>query len=125
MDISKCYKYVTNYEQYINYESYLKQYNESLKVKNLLIENEGEKLSYKNDVSIRYTTDRNPRNTPYALIESRLNVLDGATFSDSGQAIYYEIEINESGLYLMTLKSKVTKDHTRIFHTVTIRKSTI
>lgn len=112
--------YVTNYEQYINYESYLKQYNESLKVKNLLIENEGEKISYKNDVSIRYTTDRNPRNTPYALIESRLNVLDGATFSDSGQAIYYEIEINESGLYLMTLKSKVTKDHTRIFHTVTI-----
>lgn len=111
--------YVENMEVYQSYEDYLNESN-SIKVTNELIEIEGEDVAIKNDVSIRYSTDRNPRNTPFGLIQARLNVLDGATFHKSGQAIFYDVDVTQTGLYQISLKSRQDKNHTRIFRTVTI-----
>ena len=65
---------------------------------------EAERTSFKNDPSIRAGNDRDPRVTPFALMESRLNVLDGQTFNVGNQSIYYVFDVETEGIYHITLK---------------------
>src|SRR5690554_6369129 len=81
--------YVEYLETYIPYDTYLDQHQTAPYVNDTLYSFEAETIYYKNDVSIRYSTDRNPTNTPFGLIEARLNVVDGGTFRKPGQAIFY------------------------------------
>ena len=111
--------YVENMENYIAYSDYLEQYDAPY-MTDAFIKDEAENMSYKNDISIRYTTDRNPRNTPFGLTVSKLNVLDGATFKKSGQAIFYDFDIPKTGYYQISLNAAVRKEHTRVFRTLTI-----
>lgn len=111
--------YVENLENYISYETYLNLH-EGPYIEEGIIMFEAENISFKNDISIRYSTDRNPENTPFGLTVSRLNVLDGATFKKSGQAIYYEVDIPKSGYYQITVNAAARKEHTRVFRTVTV-----
>ncbi len=112
--------YVNNLETFISYADYLEQHSDAPKTISDPIEIQAETITIKNDVSVRYSTDRNPTNTPFGLIEARLNVVDGATFDVSGQAIYYDVEVPSSGLYQITMKSLQNKQNTRIFRTLTI-----
>ena len=111
--------YVENFQTYIDYETYLNAYDGPY-ITDTQFEIEAENVAYKNDVSIRYTTDRNPTNRPFALIEARLNVLDGGTFKKSGQTIFYDLNVPKTGFYQITLKALMTKEHTKVFRTLTI-----
>src|SRR5690606_26559761 len=84
------------------------------------VEVQAETVDLKNNVSVRYSTDRNPTNTPFGLIEARLNVIDGATFDQSGLSIFYDVEVPVSGLYHITIKAIQNKQNTKVFRTLTI-----
>ncbi|HLT00458.1 MAG TPA: extracellular solute-binding protein [Acholeplasma sp.] len=110
--------YVENQKELISYDTYI---GNMVDLKHdHYIEIEAENVSLKNNVSIRYGTDRNPTNTPFGLIEARLNVLDGATFDNSGLTVYYDIEVPQTGLYYITFKAVQNKQNTRVFRTLTI-----
>ncbi len=111
--------YVENMEVYPTYDSYLNQNTGSM-IDEIIYPIEAEAITIKNDVSIRYGTDRNPKNTPFAMVESRLNVLDGATFDNSGQAIYYDVTVEQTGYYYITLKAKQGKANSGVYRTLTI-----
>jgi len=115
--------YVENLETYMPYSAYLETNQGAPYLTDTLYSFEAETIAYKNDVSIRYSTDRNPTNTPFGLIEARLNVVDGGTFRKPGQAIFYELNIPVTGFYQITLKSLAAKEHTTIFRTLTINGS--
>ena len=84
------------------YDEYLNSHQNKEIISEELIKTEAETVDYKNSVSIRYETDRNPTNKPFGLIEARLNVLDGSTYKRSGQTIYYQVEVENSGLYQLS-----------------------
>lgn len=65
---------------------------------------EAESMTFKNDPSIRSGNHRGLSVTPFSLMESRLNVLDGGTFSSGRQAVYYEVEVPQTGYYHLTFK---------------------
>src|SRR5690554_6473783 len=79
--------YVENFQTYIDYETYLNAYDGPY-ITDTQFEIEAENVAYKNDVSICYTRDRIATNRLFALIESRLTVLEGGTFKKSGQTIF-------------------------------------
>ncbi|HEY5505163.1 MAG TPA: hypothetical protein VIK28_08385, partial [Sedimentisphaerales bacterium] len=81
---------------------------------------EAENPALKNTLSIRYSTDREPNVKPFALIESKLNVVDGDTFRKPGQIIYYDAEVAQTGFYHITVKSLQTNVNTRVFRTLTV-----
>jgi len=70
----------------------------------LLVSKEAEEISYKNDPSIRSGNHRDLTVVPFSLMESRLNVLDGSTFSKGRQAVYYNIDVPATGYYELTFK---------------------
>lgn len=111
--------YVSTYERYIDYETYLTQHTTDV-VEEELYTIQAEKPAFKNEVSIRFGTDRNPRNIPFSIIESRLNVVDGATFDNSGQSIFYEVEVNQTGYYYITIKAKQGKANSGVYRTLTL-----
>ncbi len=69
-----------------------------------LIHLQGEDITLKNDPSIRSGNHRGLTVTPFALMESRLNVLDGSTFSAGRQAVFYDIEVPQTGYYQLSFK---------------------
>jgi ABC-type glycerol-3-phosphate transport system substrate-binding protein len=65
---------------------------------------QGEDITLKSDPSIRSGNDRGLTVTPFALMESRLNVLDGSTFSAGRQAVFYDVEVPQTGYYQLSFK---------------------
>ena len=65
---------------------------------------QAEHLSERNSLLARFSTNREPMVTPFALIEGKLNVIDGATYQSPGQEIAYEITVPSSGFYHLTWK---------------------
>lgn len=67
-------------------------------------EYESELLFYKNSPAIQIGSSRSAGVTPFALVEKKLNLLDGGTYNRPGQRVYYEIEVPEDGYYQISLK---------------------
>lgn len=82
---------------------------------------EGEDFSLKTDPSIRGGSHRDPYVTPFSLMETRINILDGQTFSRGRQSVYYEIEVATEGYYYITLKTlQNAAVNTSVFRDITI-----
>lgn len=86
----------------LSYEDYLSL--NDLSIQDEVIRTEGENISFKNDPSIRSGNNRDITVLPFALMESRLNVLDGSTFSTNRQAVYYQVEVPKTGFYQLSFK---------------------
>jgi ABC-type glycerol-3-phosphate transport system substrate-binding protein len=86
------------------YSQYLSSYPNGTLVNQHLEAYQAEHLSSRNSLLTRFTTNREPNVTPFALIESKLNVIDGATYQHGGQAIAYQVEVPTSGFYFLTWK---------------------
>lgn len=112
--------YIKNLDDYMMYDEYLNSHQNKKIISEELIKTEAETVDYKTSVSIRYETDRNPTNKPFGLIEARLNVLDGSTYKKSGQTIYYQVEVENSGLYQLSFKALATKENSKVFRTIYI-----
>lgn len=66
-----------------------------------LIVIEAEQIDYRNDSSIRPTYEYDKSLTPYDPSKKLLNVIDSASFTDAGQTITYEFNIDEPGYYYL------------------------
>jgi ABC-type glycerol-3-phosphate transport system substrate-binding protein len=93
---------VSYLDELITYEAYRNSFNDQLS--STSINFEGESFSLKTDPSIRSTNHRDAKVTPFSLMTSTLNILDGNTFNKQNQAVYYTFEVLETGNYYLTLK---------------------
>ena len=110
--------FVRSKEELISYKDYLKQYPNQNPVNDVLKTVEAENPLYRNDLSIKYGTDRHLKVTPFALMENKLNIIDGNSYKKAGQAIAYEFEVAKAGFYYLTFKIKQEKAHSKVFRTL-------
>ena len=87
-----------------SYDEYLSSHQQGLLQTDTLLTYPAEHLAERNTLLTRFNTNREPLVSPFALIEGKLNVIDGATYQTSGQAITYEIEVPASGFYQLSFK---------------------
>lgn len=66
---------------------------------------EAEDSHYKNDVAIRYEGEKSPNAFPYSSNKSYINMV-GNYFAKPGQKITYYFNVEEKGLYTLTMKYK-------------------
>ncbi|GKX28403.1 ABC transporter substrate-binding protein [Vallitalea longa] len=86
------------------YEQYISNIKKERKPLNKMVIIEAEDMSIKSRQSIRAKYIRDPSITPYAYKNRVLNVLDGASFGDSGDKVIYRFNIEESGFYNLSMK---------------------
>jgi len=66
---------------------------------NNLIIVEAEAAAYRNDSSIRPSSEFDTALTPYKTSNKVLNILDGASFKEAGQSVTYEFNTEQAGWY--------------------------
>ena len=86
------------------YGQYLSDHQQGTMQSDTLLTYQAEHLAERNTLLTRFNTNREPLVTPFALIEGKLNVIDGATYQTSGQAISFAMEVPASGFYHLTFK---------------------
>ena len=87
-----------------SYDDYLLEHQFGIQQTQALIKVEAEHLASRNSLLSRFTTNREPNVSPFALIEGKLNVIDGATYQTPGQTLTYDVEVLASGFYNLTFK---------------------
>ena len=103
-----------------SYTSYLNQNPSATLQTNTLLTYQAEHLQTRNSLLTRFNTNREPMVSPFALIEGKLNVLDGATYQTPGQAITYQIQVPASGFYHLTWKVLQNRIQTTSFRRLRI-----
>jgi ABC-type glycerol-3-phosphate transport system substrate-binding protein len=103
-----------------SYASYLNQFPSGILQTNTLLTYQAEHLKTRNSLLTRFNTNREPMVSPFALIEGKLNVLDGATYQTPGQEITYEVEVPASGFYHLTWKILQSRIQTKSFRRLRI-----
>ncbi|MDW7990966.1 MAG: extracellular solute-binding protein [Anaerolineae bacterium] len=87
----------------------------------VLIEVEAERPSFKNDPSIRPLYNRSLDVTPYDTYRLLLNTIGGDSWKQSGSALYYEVEVPQDGMYLLTLRVlQDTRPNFTVFRRITV-----
>lgn len=82
---------------------------------------EAEETYYKNDNTINPVVNRALEARPYDTNRLLLNTLGGTTWKQSGQAVYYEVEVPHDGNYQIGIKySQDLKPNSVVFRTFTI-----
>ncbi|MEP7358989.1 MAG: ABC transporter substrate-binding protein, partial [Anaerolineales bacterium] len=66
---------------------------------------EAESPAYKNDTSVRPVSSRSLEVTPYDTYRLLLNTLGGDSWTLSGSAVFYDIDVPADGLYAITLRA--------------------
>lgn len=94
----------------ITYKDYQRQYESKKENNNVLIKIEAEKPSYKTDTAEIPVACRDLEVTPYDTNKLLLNTFGGSSWSKGGQAISYNINVPESGLYKLGIKYILTGD---------------
>jgi ABC-type glycerol-3-phosphate transport system substrate-binding protein len=85
------------------------------------VELEAEWPAFKNDVSIRPLYNRSLDVTPYDTYQLVLNTIGGDSWQRSGSALYYEVEVPQDGLYLITLRAlQDTRPNFTVFRRIII-----
>lgn len=108
-------------QQTPSYDSYLKQYQDQELIDSKLMVIEAEHNTYKNDTGIRQSISKDIEVSPYETYKKLLNTFGGDSWAKAGQAVYYEIEVPESGLYKLAFKAKQNfKPKESVFRTITI-----
>jgi len=112
--------YLQEYKEYPDYSQYL-QTNQASDSTGVLIELEAEFPSYKNDTAIRPISTRSLDVTPYDTYRLLLNTLGGDSWKRSGSAVYYEFNVPQDGMYLITLRAlQNTRDNFTVFRRIMI-----
>lgn len=87
---------------------------------------EAEHPSYKNDTSIRPTSNRSLAVTPYDTYKLLLNSLGGESWQRSGSTAYYEFDIPEDGMYSITLRAvQNIKNNYTVFRRITLNDAVL
>ena len=107
-------------QQTPTYESYLDSIGSTTRHELQRMSVEAELPSERNSLLMRFGTNREPSVLPFGLIESKLNVVDGATFQTSGQAITYTFNVASAGFYRITVKALQNRVNTISYRRVFI-----
>jgi ABC-type glycerol-3-phosphate transport system substrate-binding protein len=87
---------------------------------------EAEHSSFKNDTSIRPSSNRSLVVTPYDTYKLLLNSLGGETWQRSGTAAYYEFTVPADGMYCITLRALQNfKNNFTVFRRITINDAVL
>ncbi len=105
---------------YIDYNEYINMHPDVQNQEPSLISMEAENPTLKNSISIRYGTNKEPSVSPFGLTGSKLNIIDGSNYDTSGQTLYYDVNVETTGWYQITLKALMTKTNASVFRALTI-----
>ncbi|ACJ76354.1 bacterial extracellular solute-binding protein [Thermosipho africanus TCF52B] len=97
--------YLLKQEELLNYEDYIKNY-DNYSTKDLMIE--AEDLILKSDFTSSIGNEQTPEITPFEITKKRLNNILEDTFSSSGQKLIWIFNIDEPGLYKIAFRYKQT-----------------
>jgi ABC-type glycerol-3-phosphate transport system substrate-binding protein len=112
--------YIEEFRKYPDYDQYLDATHAS-DSSGVSIELEAEFPAYKNNTSIRPASSRSLDVTPYNTYKLMLNTLGGETWKASGSAAFYEFEVPEDGMYMITLRAlQDTKNNFTVFRRITV-----
>lgn len=107
-------------KEVVDFETYKAQYPQT-ESQGLLIEQEAERITYKNTTASRPIGVRDVETVPYTRNVKLMSVIGGETWNQNGQTLYYEIEVEQSGWYNLALKYKQNdKANSSVYRTVTI-----
>lgn len=109
---------ISSPKKYMSYEEYKNSFLDKKKIEKFLTVQEAEKNKYKNNTSAGAYTSRELEVVPYDTNKLLLNTF---LSEDSGVAVYYEIEVEESGLYNLAFKVKQDfKTNGKVYRTISI-----
>ncbi|WP_409345552.1 extracellular solute-binding protein [Paenibacillus sp. MBLB4367] len=82
---------------------------------------EAEKISKKNSSAIQDAYDRDPFTTPRSLKTISFNTLGGSRWTKGGQAVTWDIDVPEDGVYKLGLRANQnTRKNIAVFRTIAI-----
>ncbi|MFA6801349.1 MAG: extracellular solute-binding protein [Acholeplasmataceae bacterium] len=87
----------------LSYDSYLQNHQSATLVDDVITVAAREMYS-RNETSIRLRAEQDPSNIYYDTKTLILNVIDEDSWDSSGQAITYQVDVEESGFYNLTVK---------------------
>ncbi|MCA1954646.1 MAG: extracellular solute-binding protein [Anaerolinea sp.] len=90
-------------------------------VSNFSVTLEAEFPAYKNDTAVRPISSRSLEVTPYDTYRLLLNTLGGSSWTKSGSAVYYKVNVPQDGLYQITLHAQQNmRSNFTVFRRITI-----
>jgi len=101
-----------------SYEDYISNYSTEASSFNLFVN--ATKYTEKNSSYVRLQAFMNPSVSPYDNEYKKLNVLDGSAWYRSGQEVTYTFEVEEDGLYDLTLHFANFKSDFQTFRSIKI-----
>jgi ABC-type glycerol-3-phosphate transport system substrate-binding protein len=112
--------YLVPFAPYMDYSQYTAGQPEE-PLSDVLLMLEAERPTYKNDTSVRPSSDRNLTVTPYDSYHLLLNIIGGESWRKSGSAVYYSFEAPADGLYTITLRAiQNTRSNFTVFRRITL-----
>ncbi len=82
---------------------------------------EAEFPAYKNDTAVRPMSSRSLEVTPYDTYRLLLNTLGGSSWTKSGSAVYYKVNVPQDGLYQITLHAQQNmRSNFTVFRRITV-----
>ena len=103
-------------ESYPSYDTYLASH--IIENKHQMIVLEAEESYYRNSSTISRGVSRDPLVEPFSMTKLRLNVLGIDSYQESGDAVTWQPEIIEAGLYYITLKASQLRQNTTVYRTL-------
>ncbi|WP_162849138.1 extracellular solute-binding protein [Haploplasma axanthum] len=85
------------------YEEYLKEY-QNVSISNEKIEISARDMKSRTEPSIRLRSERDPSNLYYDTQKLKLNTIFSESWQNGGQAVTYEINVENSGMYKLAFK---------------------
>ncbi len=117
--------YLAAFSSYPDYSQYL-SVNPAPDSSGVMVQLEAEFPSYKNDTAVRPISDRSLDITPYDTYRLLLNTLGGDSWKSSGSAVYYEFNVPQDGMYLITLRAiQNTRNNFTVYRRFTINGSVV
>lgn len=95
--------FIESEKTYPSYEEYLTLHDGTLQTDELITIG-AEALAAKTNPSTRLRSERDPSATKYDTRYLKLNALDGYSFRDGNDTIYYDVDVPESGYYYIGFK---------------------
>lgn len=105
---------------YDTYQTYISQFDPSLLSSQMIKRVEAEEAYYKNSSSIVRGIDRDPLTLPFSMNKLKLNVLGTDSYQKPGDAVTYQVDIDEPGLYHLTFRVKQNQNHRTHYRTLYI-----
>ena len=87
---------------------------------------EGEHYTYKSQASTRGQRSRSTQLHPYDAVHNRINALDGGTWAEPGNAVYWTFSVPEDGVYYLGLRYQQTaRKDMKVYKTIKVDGMTV